>query len=169
MFRAVENSTALFSWRSRRPDSPFPGNPTKPSIFLEKILYVPHRLDYGYSFLETGSDTEVHTRMNKLELIKALGEETGLSQPEAAYIVRYFFDAMSEALCNGDRVEIRGLWSFHVKNYPSYQGRNPKSGKVVTVQEKSLPYFKCGKELRDRVNGIDRRADFSPEHGPENA
>ena len=91
--------------------------------------------------------------MNKLELIKALGEETGLSQPEAAYIVRYFFDAMSDALCRGDRVEIRGLWSFHVKNYPSYKGRNPKSGKVVRVKEKSLPYFKCGKELRERVNG----------------
>jgi integration host factor subunit beta len=141
-------------FNSRSAKSPVSNEAHQAFQISGKVLYVPHRLDYGYSLLETGSDTEVHTRMNKLELIKALGEETGLSQPEAAYIVRYFFDAMSEALCRGDRVEIRGLWSFHVKNYPSYQGRNPKSGKVVTVEEKSLPYFKCGKELRDRVNRV---------------
>ena len=55
-------------------------------------------------------------------------------------------------LINGDRVEIRGLCSFYVKKYKSYAGRNPKTGKEVTVKPKKLPFFKCGKELKERVN-----------------
>ncbi len=91
--------------------------------------------------------------MNKLELISALKKETKISKSEAAQIVDIFFDEMSESLDKGDRVEIRGLCSFYVKKYKSYKGRNPKTGQSVTVAEKKLPFFKCGKELRERVDG----------------
>ena len=90
--------------------------------------------------------------MNKLELISALKEEAKISKTEAAQIVDIFFDEMSAALAKGDRVEIRGLCSFYVKKYKSYKGRNPKTGESVTVSEKKLPFFKCGKELRERVD-----------------
>jgi integration host factor subunit beta len=59
---------------------------------------------------------------------------------------------MSEALARGDRVEIRGLCSFYVKEYESYKGRNPKTGERVQVGPKKLPFFKCGKELKERVD-----------------
>jgi integration host factor subunit beta len=90
--------------------------------------------------------------MNKLELIDALKQECLISKKEAATIVDLFFERMSEALAVGDRVEIRGLCSFYVKEYKSYQGRNPKTGKNVQVAPKRLPFFKCGKELKDRVD-----------------
>jgi len=91
--------------------------------------------------------------MNKLELIVALKEEAKITKSEAAKIVDIFFDEMSEALAKSDRVEIRGLCSFYVKKYKSYKGRNPKTGESVTVAEKKLPFFKCGKELKERVDG----------------
>ncbi len=91
--------------------------------------------------------------MNKLELIVALKEEAKITKFEAAKIVDIFFDEMSEALAKSGRVEIRGLCSFYVKKYKSYKGRNPKTGKSVTVAEKKLPFFKCGKELKERVDG----------------
>jgi integration host factor subunit beta len=59
---------------------------------------------------------------------------------------------MANALAEGDRVEIRGLCSFFVKEYESYQGRNPKIGETVTVASKRLPFFKNGKELKERVD-----------------
>jgi integration host factor subunit beta len=59
---------------------------------------------------------------------------------------------MSEALAVGDRVEIRGLCSFYVKEYKSYEGRNPKTGERVQVASKKLPFFKCGKKLKARVD-----------------
>jgi integration host factor subunit beta len=90
--------------------------------------------------------------MNKLELISALKQETNISKHEAAKIVTFFFDSMSNSLVSGDRVEIRGLCSFFVKKYKSYVGRNPKTGEKVTIKPKKLPFFKCGKELRERVN-----------------
>ena len=89
--------------------------------------------------------------MNKLELIEALREEGQLTKKEAAAAVDIFFDQISTALLEGDRVEIRGLCSFFVKEYESYQGRNPKTGEAVTVASKKLPFFKCGKELTERV------------------
>ena len=61
-------------------------------------------------------------------------------------------DEMADALTNGDRVEIRGLFSFYVKQYKPYTGRNPKTGEVVDIQPKKLPFFKCGKELKERIN-----------------
>jgi integration host factor subunit beta len=90
--------------------------------------------------------------MNKLDLIEDLRKETGLNKLEAKNVVNLFFDEMSDALANGDRVEIRGLCSFYVKHYKPYKGRNPKTGKPTQVKAKKLPFFKCGKELKDRVD-----------------
>ncbi len=89
--------------------------------------------------------------MNKLELISALKNEADISKPEAAKIVEIFFDRMSAALSAGERVEIRGLCSFFVKEYKAYTGRNPKTGERVPINPKKLPFFKSGKELRERV------------------
>ena len=90
--------------------------------------------------------------MNKLELIQALKESNGLSKSEAATIVDLFFNEMANALARGDRVEIRGLCSFYVKKYKAYAGRNPKTGEPARVKPKKLPFFKSGKELRERVD-----------------
>jgi len=90
--------------------------------------------------------------MNKLELIDALRSEGQISKKEAATIVNLFFGKMSKALAEGDRVEIRGLCSFHVKKYKAYAGRNPKTGEPTRVKPKKLPFFKCGKELKERVD-----------------
>jgi integration host factor subunit beta len=90
--------------------------------------------------------------MNKLELIQALKESNGLSKFEAAAVVDLFFNEMANALAKGDRVEIRGLCSFFVKKYKAYAGRNPITGERVTVAPKKLPFFKCGKELKRRVD-----------------
>jgi len=90
--------------------------------------------------------------MNKLELIKALKEESGLTQFEAASVIDMFFGEMADALAKGERAEIRGLCSFYVKKYKTYSGRNPKTGEKVEIAPKKLPFFKCGKELKERVN-----------------
>jgi len=90
--------------------------------------------------------------MNKLELIQTLASTNGLLKSEANKIVSIFFEQMAAALENGDRVEIRGLCSFYVKDYPGYTGRNPKTGETVAVASKKLPFFKCGKDLKDRVD-----------------
>ena len=90
--------------------------------------------------------------MNKLELIDTLKKECRTSKKEAATVVDLFFESMSEALARGERVEIRGLCSFYIKEYKSYQGRNPKTGESVQIAPKKLPFFKCGKELKERVD-----------------
>ena len=90
--------------------------------------------------------------MNKLKLVAMLKSECNLSKQEAAAVIELFFDSMSEALAKGDRVEIRGLCSFYVKEYKPYQGRNPKTGESVEVAPKKLPFFKCGNELKERVD-----------------
>ena len=90
--------------------------------------------------------------MNKMELIDVLRDEAQISKLEAAAVVDLFFNEMANALAKGDRVEIRGLCSFYVKEYQSYQGRNPKTGETVTVDSKKLPFFKTGKELKERVD-----------------
>ncbi|MGB2928283.1 MAG: HU family DNA-binding protein [Desulfobacterales bacterium] len=90
--------------------------------------------------------------MNKLELTETLREKTELTKSEAKAVVKLFFKEMSNALAKGDRVEIRGLCSFYVKKYKAYAGRNPKSGEPTRVKPKKLPFFKVGKELRDRAN-----------------
>ncbi|PIE71292.1 MAG: integration host factor subunit beta [Deltaproteobacteria bacterium] len=90
--------------------------------------------------------------MNKLELISALKVEADISKAEAAEVVQIFFDAMTDSLVKEERVEIRGLCSFYVKKYKSYTGRNPKTGEKVMIKPKKLPFFKCGKELKERVD-----------------
>ena len=90
--------------------------------------------------------------MNKLELISVLKAEANISKLEAAKVVQIFFDSMAAAMAKGDRVEIRGLCSFFVKEYKSYTGRNPKSGEKVIIKPKKLPFFKSGKELKERVD-----------------
>jgi integration host factor subunit beta len=90
--------------------------------------------------------------MNKLDLIEVLKKEAGLTKIEAKKVVALFFDEMANALAKGDRVEIRGLCSFYVKQYKAYAGRNPKTGELAQVESKKLPFFKVGKELKERVD-----------------
>jgi integration host factor subunit beta len=90
--------------------------------------------------------------MTKMELISALKTEANLTKAEAARVVQIFFDHMAEALASGERVEIRGLCSFYVKDYKGYTGRNPRTGEIVAVNSKRLPFFKAGKELKERVD-----------------
>jgi len=90
--------------------------------------------------------------MNKSDLVEALGKETGLSKTKAEQVVELFFDQMAEALASDDRVEIRGFCSIFIKEYKGYTGRNPKTGVVTHVEPKKLPFFKCGKELKERVD-----------------
>ncbi len=90
--------------------------------------------------------------MNKSDLIEALKTEAGITKNEATVVVNLFFDEMADALANGDRAEIRGLCSFYVKQYKAYTGKNPKTGEHVKVKEKRLPFFKCGKKLKERVD-----------------
>jgi len=91
--------------------------------------------------------------MNKIDLIQALKDSNNLTKSEAEKIVTLFFDKIAAALAQGDRVEIRGLCSFSVKKYSSYTGRNPKTGEKVKIAPKKLPFFKVGKELKNRVDG----------------
>jgi integration host factor subunit beta len=90
--------------------------------------------------------------MNKLDLIEELKKEGDLTTNEAKRVVDLFFDEMSNALANGDRVEIRGFCSFYVKHYKAYTGWNPKTGEQIRVKLKKLPFFKVGKELKERVD-----------------
>ena len=90
--------------------------------------------------------------MNKSELIEALAQGMNIPLREADSITNTFLDAMSETLNGGSNIEIRGFGSFLVKEYASYEGRNPKTGKKIKVPPKKLPFFKVGKELRERVN-----------------
>lgn len=92
------------------------------------------------------------TYMNKISLIEALKIEAGLSKAEAALVVKIFFNEMADTLASGDRVEIRGFCSFFVKKYRAYTGRNPKTGKKVKIKSKKLPFFKCGTDLKKRVD-----------------
>ena len=91
--------------------------------------------------------------MNKVDLIQALKDSNHLSKAEAETVINLFFDQMADALAQGERVEIRGLCSFFVKKYGSYTGRNPKTGEFVKIAPKKLPFFKVGKELKERVDG----------------
>ena len=90
--------------------------------------------------------------MNKSELVEALSLKKNLTYKKSEQIVNLVFDSMAEALINDDRIEIRGFGSFMVKDYKAYMGRNPKTGEVIEVKPKKLPFFKVGKELRERVD-----------------
>ena len=90
--------------------------------------------------------------MNKSELIDTLSQELNLPLREASSITNTILDTMADALAKGDSIEIRGFGSFVVKNYETYYGRNPKTGQKIKVPPKKLPFFKVGKELKERVN-----------------
>ena len=91
--------------------------------------------------------------MNKSDLIEALAKQADLPIRKSEEIVNLVFDTMSRALIAGDRIEIRGFGSFMVKTYQGYVGRNPKTGEKIEVTEKRLPFFKTGKELKEKVDG----------------
>lgn len=90
--------------------------------------------------------------MNKLELIDRLKEEAELTKSEAQTVIDIFFGSMTDAMARGERVELRGLCSFFVKEYKSYMGRNPKTGEKVKIAPKKLPFFKAGLDLKTRVD-----------------
>jgi integration host factor subunit beta len=89
--------------------------------------------------------------MNKSELIEALALSNNLSYKKAEEVINTIFDAMTNALLSGERIEIRGFGSFVIKEYEAYVGRNPKTGATIDVKPKKLPFFKVGKELKERV------------------
>lgn len=91
--------------------------------------------------------------MNKSDLIEALAERRKMTQKEADLVVNLVLDGMTDALRRGERIEIRGFGSLIVKTYDPYIGRNPKTGEQVQVPAKRLPFFKVGKELKERVDG----------------
>ena len=92
--------------------------------------------------------------MTKSELIQLLADRNPhLYQRDVERIVSTIFDEISTALERGDRVELRGFGAFSVKRREPRVGRNPRTGAAVQVAEKYVPYFKTGKELRERLNG----------------
>jgi len=90
--------------------------------------------------------------MTKSQLIEALAKAEGITLKAAELAVNVTFESMEKALIQGGRVEIRGFGSFKVKNYDGYKGRNPKTGELIEVRPKRLPFFKVGKELKERVD-----------------
>ncbi|MDD5758722.1 MAG: integration host factor subunit beta [Desulfobulbaceae bacterium] len=91
--------------------------------------------------------------MNKSELIEALANDLNLPTRQASSILNTILETMMESLERGDNIEIRGFGSFVVKTYEPYTGRNPKTGQQIKVRPKKLPFFKVGKELKERVDG----------------
>lgn len=93
--------------------------------------------------------------MTKSELVERLVEANGtLSRKESEMVVNIIFDSMCEALQSGEKVEIRGFGSFTIRERDAREARNPKSGDVVKIPAKKTPFFKTGKELRERVNNL---------------
>lgn len=92
--------------------------------------------------------------MTKSDLIEHLCQVEKLPKGRAELLVNTIFDSMEQSLRRGERIEIRGFGSFEIRHYRAYQGRNPRTGDQVAVKPKRLPFFKVGKELKGRVNGI---------------
>lgn len=90
--------------------------------------------------------------VTKSDLIETIANKLNLPKGKAELIVNCIFDSMEESLRRGDRIEIRGFGSFEIRSYKAYEGRNPRTGDPVGVQPKKLPFFKVGKELKERVN-----------------
>jgi integration host factor subunit beta len=103
----------------------------------------------------------MRTKMTKSELIDAVASRTNVTKSRAETVVNCVFDAMSEALKNGEGIEIRGFGSFTVRQYKPYNGRNPRTGDPVHVASKRLPFFKVGKELKEMVNAALERSALS--------
>jgi integration host factor subunit beta len=91
--------------------------------------------------------------MTKSELVQKLAEANPhLYQRDVEGIVTAIFEEIAAALARGDRVELRGFGAFSVKHRPARAGRNPRTGAHVPVDQKSVPFFKTGKEMRERLN-----------------
>ena len=90
--------------------------------------------------------------MTKADLIAALEKQANVTHKQAESVVNICFEAMIKALYDGERIEIRGFGSFSNRNYKAYEGRNPKTGKIVKVPPKKVPFFKVGKELKEKVD-----------------
>ncbi|HSM39811.1 MAG TPA: integration host factor subunit beta [Afifellaceae bacterium] len=92
--------------------------------------------------------------MIKSELVQLIAERNPhLYQRDVEHVVNAILDEIVDALSKGDRVELRGFGAFSVKNRPARTGRNPRTGETVTVEEKHVPFFKTGKDMRERLNG----------------
>lgn len=98
--------------------------------------------------------------MTKSELIELVAQEANLTKGRAELVINTIFESMVDALRRDEGIEIRGFGSFTVRQYKSYEGRNPRTGDTVHVAPKRLPFFKVGKELRKRING--ERPDGTP-------
>jgi integration host factor subunit beta len=95
--------------------------------------------------------------MTKADLIDTLANELQITQHEAQAVTATILNSMTESSVRGELIEIRGFGSFTVKHYDSYEGRNPKTGEKTLVQQKKLPFFKPGRDLRKRVNEARKR------------
>jgi integration host factor subunit beta len=95
--------------------------------------------------------------MTKSELIDAVANKTNITKSRAELVVNCIFESMTDALKNGEGIEIRGFGSFSVRQYKPYNGRNPRTGNPVNVASKRLPFFKVGKELKEKVNAIGKK------------
>ncbi len=92
--------------------------------------------------------------MTKSELIEKVVQSHGMLNIKVSeLLVNTVFDSIEEALRSGDKVEIRGFGSFTIRERVGREARNPKSGEVVRIPSKKTPFFKTGKELKERVNG----------------
>jgi integration host factor subunit beta len=105
--------------------------------------------------------------LTKSELIEVVAQEAGLPKGRAEMVINTIFDSMVEALQRGEGIEIRGFGSFTVRQYKSYEGRNPRTGEPVHVAPKRLPFFKVGKDLRERVNGNPGEAGVARRREPQ--
>ena len=90
--------------------------------------------------------------MTKADLIQLVAEQAGMTRVRAEVAVHAIFDSMAEALMRNERIEIRGFGSFTNRDYPPYEGRNPRTGEIIFVKEKRQPFFKVGKDLRDLIS-----------------
>ena len=95
--------------------------------------------------------------MNKSGLIEELSRKENLTEKKAIDLVNLVFKGFTDELSKNGRIEIRGFGSFVVRKYDAYTGRNPKTGKSIKVSPKRLPFFKVGKELKERVDGKKKR------------
>jgi integration host factor subunit beta len=90
--------------------------------------------------------------MNKSQLVEKLAKAEDLTMKTAEDIVNTVFKEMEKSLVQNSRIEIRGLGSFKIKQYDGYNGRNPKTGKIINVESKKLPFFKVGRDLKEKVD-----------------
>ncbi|MEE9196950.1 MAG: integration host factor subunit beta [bacterium] len=90
--------------------------------------------------------------MTKAELVEKVAERIDLTKKQTEVIVNTVFQSITEALADGDKVELRGFGSFRVRHRDSREGRNPKTGATVFIPAKKVPFFKAGKELRDMID-----------------